>query len=459
MICYGAHFNCCDKFDRPILINSFNFFSVYYVIFLFWIFGFDFVINDKFHFFSQNFQLLFLFFTSCVLFSSRDFLISKNIKKYEYELLLIFVVLSAISLCFSNEFLMIYLTIELQSLTLYIFATFNRNSEFSTEAGLKYFIFGGFMSCFLLLGLSLIYLYFGSITFELIYSINCFNYEPLFFCGFFFVLTVFLFKVGCAPFHFWLCDVYEGSLLSVTMLFASTPKIILFGLLFKLCFYVLFDFNNLWSFIIGFGAILSIIIGSVSAIYQKRVKRLFAFSTIAHTGFILLPFLSFSLESGKAFIFYIIIYSCLTVLLFAFLINISLNSNIQPKYLINFSSLGSKNYLFASSFCLVILAIAGIPPLSGFFSKFFILLSLIEAKIFSVSFIVIFFSSVACFYYIRFVKIIFFVKQHKNTIQTTNKSKKNTEFVICFFLYITLCYFLEPNLFIDFSTVVGLVLF
>jgi NADH-quinone oxidoreductase subunit N len=133
---------------------------------------------------------------------SRDFLYAKNVIKYEYDLLFTFVILSAVCLCFCNEFLLIYLAIELQSLTLYVFATFNRNSEFSTEAGLKYFVFGGLMSCFLLLGMSLIYLYFGSLSFELIASLMNFSFDPLFFFGFLFVLIVLLFKVGSAPFHF-----------------------------------------------------------------------------------------------------------------------------------------------------------------------------------------------------------------------------------------------------------------
>jgi NADH-quinone oxidoreductase subunit N len=179
----------------------------------------------------------------CVSCCSYDFLTAKNIIKYEYDLLFIFVVISGICLCFCNEFLLVYLAIELQSLTLYIFATFNRNSEYSTEAGLKYFVFGGVMSCFLLFGFCLIYLYFGSVSFELIASILNFGNEPLFFCGFLFVIIVLMFKVGCAPFHFWLCDVYEGSILPVTLLFASAPKIVLFGLLFKLCFFVTFDYN------------------------------------------------------------------------------------------------------------------------------------------------------------------------------------------------------------------------
>ena len=138
------------------------------------------------------------------------------------------------------------------SLAFYVFASFNRNSEFSTESGLKYFVFGGLMSCFLLLGLAMVYLFFGSLTFELIASLSNFKYEPLYFTGFLFVFIVFLFKVGSAPFHFWLCDVYEGSILSVTLLFAGAPKIVLFGLIFKLCFFVLYDYSSFWSFFLVF---------------------------------------------------------------------------------------------------------------------------------------------------------------------------------------------------------------
>jgi len=161
--------------------------------------------------------------------------------------------------------------------------------------------------------------------------------------------------------------------------------------------------------------LLSIIIGSISAIYQKRLKRLFAYSTIAHTGFILLAFLCCSLDSSKSLIFYIIIYSCLTITTFSILINISASKSVQPKYLIILSAIGSRNEIFAVTFALTILAVAGIPPLAGFFSKFLILLSVIEAKYYFMALSVIFMSSIACFYYIRLVKIMFFVKDSKNT--------------------------------------------
>jgi len=156
-------------------------------------------------------------------------------------------------------------------------------------------------------------------------------------------------------------------------------------------------------------------VGSISAIYQKRIKRLFAYSTIAHTGFILLAFLSCSLDASKSLIFYIVIYSCLTITTFAILINIS-STSIQPKYIINLAAIGSKNYIFSVAFGLNILATAGIPPLAGFFSKFFILLSVIASKYYFTALVIILFSSIACFYYIRVIKIMFFLKNSKNTI-------------------------------------------
>lgn len=314
------------------------------------------------------------------------------------------------------------------------------------------------MSCFLLIGMAIIYLYFGSVSFETIYSISSFDCGSLFFLGFLFILIVLLFKVGSAPFHFWLSDVYEGSILPVTLLFACAPKIVLFGLLLKICFFLLFDYSSIWSFVLGCSAVLSIIVGSLSAIYQKRWKRLFAYSTIAHTGFILLVFLSCSLEASKSLIFYVIIYSMLSLTTFAYLINTASAVKMQPKYIVNFSGIGYKNHVFAATFGLTILAIAGIPPLAGFFSKFLVILSVIGAEYYATALVVIFFSSIACFYYIRIIKVMFFVNTTKNNLWITNKTKQNTEFIIGFFTFVIMFYFLYPNLIIDMSTVISLTL-
>lgn len=423
------------------------------------LFGFDFYYADSLYFFNQNFQLLFLIIVTFVLFASRDFLVARNITKSEYDVLFLFVVLSTICLCFADDFLILYLAIEILSLSFYVFATFNRHSEFSTEAGLKYFVFGGIISCFLLLGFSLVYLAFGSTNFELLFSLVLGNNDEFLFLGVIFILIALLFKVGSAPFHSWLCDVYDGSILSVTMLFASAPKLILFSIIVKLFFFTFYDYTSAFVPFFLFASLASITVGSISAIYQKRIKRLFAYSTIAHTGFILLGILACSAESSKALIFYIIVYALLTVLLFSLLIFSTLTTSVYPKYLANLTSIGLKNYLFAITFALILFSIAGIPPLAGFFSKFFVLLSIISQKYYVTGVIIVTISSVACFYYIRLIKIFFFVKTAKNSVWISNPTKQNTELLISSLLFFNVFFFFRPDLLSHMSTTLGLVLF
>jgi NADH-quinone oxidoreductase subunit N len=160
---------------------------------------------------------------------------------------------------------------------------------------------------------------------------------------------------------------------------------------------------------------LSILIGSISAIYQKRLKRLFAYSTIAHTGFIVLAFLAASLDASKALVFYIVVYSSLTIITFSILINVASATQVQPKYLINFSGIGYKNYIFSATFGLTILAIAGIPPLAGFFSKLGIFSCLLFNGYIVTPVLIAIFSSIACFYYIRLIRIFFFVENTRTT--------------------------------------------
>lgn len=204
---------------------------------------------------------------------------------------------------------------------------------------------------------------------------------------------------------------------------------------------------------------LSIIVGSLSAIYQKRLKRLFAYSTIAHTGFILLAFLSCSLGAAKSLTFYIIVYSTLTIATFSILINTAAAMTNSPKYMINFSGIGYKSHIFAATFGLIILAVAGVPPLAGFFSKLFILTSTIGSEYYFTAAVVILFSSISCYYYIRLIKVLFFVEGQKNNLWVTNNSLKNTEVLLGSFLIFIVCYFLHPNLGVDFSVVVGLTMF
>jgi len=219
-----------------------------------------------------------------------------------------------------------------------------------------------------------------------------------------------LFKVGSAPFHAWLCDVYDGAIISVTLLFASAPKIVIFSIIMKIFLLVFIDFNLVWSPFFLLASVLSITIGSISAIYQKRLKRLFAYSTISHTGFILLGIACASADAANSLIFYIVIYACLTILMFSLLIFSVITQTNFPGFIANWTSSGLRNYVFVISFALVLFSISGIPPLAGFFSKLMILLSLIAQEYYVTGLVIVIISSIASFYYIRLIKTFFFYK-------------------------------------------------
>lgn len=458
-IIFGVRLSTTENLSEPSLLSTLNSFSMFFILTLVLLFGFDFDLFDSLYFFNQNFQLIFFFVLLLVCLTSRDFLTTKTIAKFEYEILFLFVALSSICLCFADDFLTFYLAIELQSLSFYVFATFNRNSEFCTEAGLKYFVFGAVISCFLLLGFCFVYFAFGSTHFETLYSLIVIQNDAFLFIGIIFILIPLLFKIGSAPFHSWLCDVYDGSILTVTLLFASAPKIILFSIIVKLFYFLFSEFQTFSNVFFIYCSLGSIFVGSISALYQKRIKRLFAYSTITHTGFILLAILATSIESVKAIVFYIIIYSLLTVLLFSTLIYSVVTTNNYPKYLINWTSLCLKNYIYAITFTFILFSIAGVPPLAGFFSKFFVLFSVIAQEYYLIGVFVIVLSSIACFYYIRLIKIFFFSKTGKNDFWLSSTTTTNNEIIIgCLMLFNT-CFFINPDLLSNFSTSVALSLF
>jgi len=241
---FGVLFSSSDKLNFPSVLNALLSFSLFFLLTLVILFGNDFcTTSSALYFFNQHFQALFLLLSFLVILATRDFVDARNIARFEYDILLLFVLFSSLCLCFANDLFLLYLAIELQSLSFYVFATINRRSEFSTESGLKYFVLGAIISCVLLLGFSMIYIAFGSTSFEFLTNLTQVSINPFFFLGTLFVLIAFLFKVGGVPFHIWLCDVYDGAMTSVTLLFASAPKIILFSLLIKLFLIVFFDFS------------------------------------------------------------------------------------------------------------------------------------------------------------------------------------------------------------------------
>ena len=462
-ICFNIYFNTSEGYAYPPLLNTSTQISKYILFFilLLLIFKIDFSFNglvDTAFALNEVFQLIFLTSAICVFFIIGDYYPSRFINKFEYDIVLIFALFGSFNLCFSNDFLLIYLSIELQSLCMYILATFQRNSEYSTEAGLKYFVLGSVVSCLLLLGFLLLYLTAGSTCFEFINNlISSKSNTP--FIGLIFVLCAFIFKVGGAPFHFWLCDVYEGSLISSTLFFSAVPKIIIFSIILNISQQTFFLFNDSWFYLFFVSSLLSIIIGSIGGLYQKRLKRLLAYSTIAHTGFILLGFLGNNPESLKSITFYISIYTILTLSVFCIIFACLISTKIFPKYIVRWTSSALKNIVFIGSFTLILFSIAGIPPLVGFFSKFFVLFSVITQHFYVTSIIVVVFSGVACYYYIRLIKTFFFHKTKKNYLWLSTNKTQNIEFILAGTLFFNVFFFFKPNTLSVFCSINSLAFF
>lgn len=341
----------------------------------------------------------------------------EKIIDYEYTQLIILSTLGMLLLISSKDLIVMYLSIETLSLSLYILAAIRKTGQLSTEAGLKYFILGALSSGLLLFGCALIYIStgltdFNSLTYFITYNTsNLVGIE----IGAIFIIFAILFKLAAAPFHMWAPDVYEGSPTIVTAYFAIVPKIAIFLLLITLIYGPFLGiFNTIIKPLIIISGMLSVIIGSLGALNQTKIKRLLAYSAIGHMGFMLLGLAPATINSLQASLVYIILYIIMSLNTFAFVLiyfnkyRSSLSISDRSNYISELSGLSRKEPVLAATFALSLLSIAGIPPLAGFFSKYFVLLSLIENSMYVISLITILFSVIACFYYIRIIQWMYF---------------------------------------------------
>lgn len=334
----------------------------------------------------------------------------KSLAEYEYTQLILISLLGMLLLVSSSDLIMFYLSIELISLSLYILAAFRRHGQFSTEAGLKYFLLGALSSGLLLFGCGLIYTITGLTGFnELSYYLWYGTSEDLIGvkAGALFIVIALLFKLAAAPFHMWAPDVYEGSPTIVTAYFAIVPKIAILGILVS---FLLGPFYSLLADlqpIILFSAIFSVFVASIGGINQTKIKRLLAYSAIGHIGFMLIGIAQGSIYGLQASFVYIIIYIIMSFTTFSIILSLFKQSQIN-NYLSEFSGLSRTEPVLAITFALSLLSIAGIPPLAGFFSKYLILLSAIESEFYLVSIITVICSVIACFYYLRIIKWMYF---------------------------------------------------
>ena len=359
----------------------------------------------------------------------------EHLKIIEYPLILLFIITGAIFLMSTNDLVSIFLAIELQSYGLYILSTVYRNSELSTTGGLIYFLLGGLSSCFILLGTGLLYANSGSTSLDSLYIITSLSdvnstdlwYTPNYINLALVIFSIgFLFKVSAAPFHFWSPDVYDAIPTIVTTFVALIAKISIFILLLQLVYYTNNNFSEMnWTFILLVSSLFSLIVGTVVGLTQFRIKRLLAYSTISHVGFMLLALGISSVESTQALIFYLTQYIISNLNAFIILIAIGFSlycytsDNKEQEELLDKTNspiqLVSQlkgfffiNPVLALSLAITIFSFAGIPPLVGFFGKQMVLSAALDKGLIFLSIVAILTSVIGGVYYLTIIKEMFF---------------------------------------------------
>jgi NADH-quinone oxidoreductase subunit N len=334
--------------------------------------------------------------------------------------------------------------LELQSLALYVLATFNRDQLKSSEAGLKYFVLSALSSGLLLYGCSLIYGFSGSTNFNVISNqLNSSEYVLTF--GIVFILVGLAFKISAVPFHMWAPDVYEGSPTSVTLFFTMVPKIAALTVFIRFLYVPFLNLIDQWQMIIVFLSIASMLFGAVAAIGQTNIKRLIAYSSIGHIGYTLAGLATGSNEGIQSSIIYISIYVIMNLALFSCLLMLKRNNQYYED-IDDLSGLSKNHPLLSLSLLVILFSLAGIPPLAGFFAKFYIFKAVIEQSMYFLAIVGLLSTVIAAFYYLRIIKIIYFDKEKEKYDEDHSLWLK---FSLTFSTILILLYFIFPSQLID----------
>ena len=397
----------------------------------------------------KTFVLIFGIF---ILLISKKYVQIIKIFKIEYPILILSSILGMMVMISSNDLIVFYVGLELQSLALYVLASFNRDNILSSESGVKYFILSALSSGLLLYGCSLIYGFSASTNFNLIaQNINSNSYGLSF--GIVFILVGLAFKISAVPFHMWAPDVYQGSPTSVTVFFALLPKVAAITVLIRFLYVPFINMIDQWQTIIVFLSISSMLLGSIAAIGQKNLKRLIAYSSIGHMGYALAGLACGSNEGIQSSITYISIYLIMNLAFFSCVFMMRRNE----RYFENLDDLSglSKNHPILS-FCLMIIlfSLAGIPPLAGFFAKFYIFKSVIEQSMYFLAIVGLLSTVIAAFYYLRIIKIIYFDPEKEKFDTDHNIGLKASLLVSTLFI---IFYFTTPSILIEIISKINII--
>lgn len=387
-----------------------------------------------------------------IMISSFTYLKSLNILKIEYPILILSSILGMMVMISSNDLIVFYLGLELQSLALYVLASFNRDNVLSSESGLKYFVLSALSSGLLLYGCSLVYGFSGSTNFNLI-SNTSLNLEYGVIFGLVFIIVGLAFKISAVPFHMWAPDVYQGSPTSVTLFFAALPKVAALTVFIRFLYTPFVNLIDQWQTILVFISIASMIFGAVAAIGQFNLKRLIAYSSIGHMGYALAGLASGTNQGIQSSVIYISIYLAMTLAFFSCLFMLR-KKNIFYEKIEDLSGLSSNHPILSIALLIVLFSLAGIPPLAGFFAKFYIFMAVIEQSMYFLAIIGLLSTVVAAFYYLRLIKIIYFDKPNETFEKDHNIGLK---FTLAISTGILILYFIYPGILIEVVSRINLI--
>jgi NADH-quinone oxidoreductase subunit N len=362
----------------------------------------SFIVDD----FARFLKILALIGSVATLILSTEFLADPSRRIFEYAILVLLSTLGMMILISAGDLIMLYLGLELMSLALYVVAASNRDDAKSTEAGLKYFVLGALSSGMLLYGASLIYGFTGTVSFVGIAAAAKTGSLGIVF-GIVFLLAGLCFKVSAVPFHMWTPDVYEGAPTPVTAFFASAPKVAAMAVFTRVTLTAFPGIMPQWQQIVVFVSIASMALGSFAAIGQKNIKRLMAYSSIGHMGFALVGLASGTAEGAQGVLVYVSIYVAMTLGTFSVILAMKRNGQHVEK-ISDFAGLSRTNPLLAFFFAMLLFSLAGVPPLAGFFGKFYVFVAAIKAGLFTLSVIGVLTSVIGAYYYLSIVKVMYF---------------------------------------------------
>jgi NADH-quinone oxidoreductase subunit N len=368
------------------------------------LFGDSFIVDP----FARFMKLLTLIGAAVTLLMSVNYWQAPGRLKFEFPVLVLLATTGMLMMISANDLIALYVGLELQSLALYVMAAFDRRSARSSEAGLKYFVLGALSSGMLLYGASLIYGFTGSTLFaDIAASVQPSGVNLGLIFGLVFLMAGFAFKISAVPFHMWTPDVYEGAPTPVTAFFAAAPKLAAMALTVRTLFAAFPAVTHEWQQIVTFLAIASMALGSFAAIGQRNIKRLMAYSSIGHMGYALVGLAAGTAEGVQGVIIYLAIYLAMTLGTFACILAMRRKGRMVED-IDQLSGLSSTSPLMAFLLAMLLFSLAGIPPLAGFFAKFYLFLAAIHAGLYALAVTGVLLSVVGAYYYLRIVKIMYF---------------------------------------------------